>query len=81
MMSCALVKFDRLAALAVVRVAIVGVSARPITMTTKAPMTTFPVTRPDPLPANLMTKGCIDRHKYKINLNKVDNHKIDANVL
>ncbi len=80
MMSCALVKFARLAALAVVRVAIVGVSARPITMTTKAPMTTLPVTRPDPF-ANLMTKGCIDSHRYKINLNKVDNHKRDANVL
>ncbi len=79
-MSCALVKFARLAADAVVRVAIVGVNARPITITTNAPITTLPVTRPDPF-GNLITKGCIDNHKYKINLNKLDNHKREANVL
>jgi hypothetical protein len=82
MMSWALVKFASEAALAVVRVAIVGVSARPITITTNAAMTTPPVTCPDPaFLANLMTKGCIDGDKYKINLNNWDDYSMAAIVL
>lgn len=82
MMSCALVKFANDDALAVVSEATVGVSARPITITTNAAMTTPPVTCPFPaFPANLMTKGVIDRQEYKINLFIWDNHNMAAIVL
>ncbi len=65
-MDAALVKFSNESAPAVVSVAIVGVRARPITITTNAAMITLPVTVPCPL--GIVTNGGIDRQEYKINL-------------
>ncbi len=82
MILAALVKFSNEAELAVVRVAIVGVRARPMTITTNAAMITLPVTCPLPFSfTKLMTKGGIDRREYKINLFIWDNHSMAAIVL
>lgn len=83
MILCALEKFASEVELADVSVAIVGVSARPITITTKAAMMVPPVTAllpPFPF-IDIWIKRCICEGQYIIILNLWDDYSNEAIVL